>query len=56
MQGSLVVFAACVVANLFESYLGASIQGEISWLTNDAINMLQISVAAGLAIVATVAL
>lgn len=50
------MFGACVVANLFESYLGASIQGKISWLTNDAINMLQISVAAGLAVLATTAL
>ena len=40
---------AAVIANLFESYLGASIQGGQAWLTNDVINALQISVAAGIA-------
>ncbi|GMH35639.1 hypothetical protein BSKO_03507 [Bryopsis sp. KO-2023] len=50
LQGALIVFGACVAANLFESYLGASMQGQIPWLTNDVVNMLQISVAAALAI------
>jgi uncharacterized membrane protein len=44
------VAAAAVIANLAESYLGASAQGRVAWLTNDIVNMLQISLAAGLAV------
>jgi hypothetical protein len=47
---SIVVGFAAVVANTFESYLGASVQGRVSWLTNDLVNVLQISVAAVMAI------
>jgi uncharacterized membrane protein len=50
LQGALVVAAAATAANLFESYLGAAVQGRLEWLSNDAINMVQICVAAGLAI------
>ncbi|EFJ42763.1 hypothetical protein VOLCADRAFT_97151 [Volvox carteri f. nagariensis] len=46
-----VVAAAATVANLAESYLGASVQGRISWLNNDIVNMLQITLAAAIAIV-----
>ena len=42
--------AAAVVANTFESYLGAIVQGKVEWLTNDLVNIIQISVAAALAI------
>ena len=49
-QGALVVAGAATAANLFESYLGAAVQGRVEWLSNDAINMVQICVAAGLAI------
>ncbi|KAG2450027.1 hypothetical protein HYH02_000131 [Chlamydomonas schloesseri] len=51
-----VVAGAAVVANLAESYLGASVQGRLPWLTNDLVNMLQISLAAGLAVAANQAL
>ncbi len=50
LQGALVVSAAAVVANTFESYLGASVQGRVPWLNNDIVNVIQISVATALAI------
>ncbi|KXZ43595.1 hypothetical protein GPECTOR_86g389 [Gonium pectorale] len=50
------VAAAATVANLAESYLGASAQGRVPWLTNDLVNMLQISLAAAIAVVANQAL
>ncbi len=53
---ALVVAFAATVANLFESYLGASVQGRISWLTNDLVNVIQISVAAAVAITLRAAL
>ncbi|BDA47158.1 Protein VTE6, chloroplastic [Coccomyxa sp. Obi] len=49
---ALIVAAAATVANLFESYLGALVQGQVEWLTNDVVNMIQISIAAALAIAA----
>lgn len=49
-EGALLVAGAATAANLFESYLGALVQGRLQWLSNDAINMIQISVAAALAI------
>ena len=49
--GALIVVGAATVANFFESYLGASLQGKYEWLTNDVVNMIQISVAALIAIV-----
>jgi uncharacterized membrane protein len=45
-----VVVAAATVANAFESVLGASAQGRAKWLTNDAVNVLQICVAAVVAL------
>lgn len=45
-----VVAGAAIIANFFESYLGAVVQGRVSWLTNDLVNMIQISLAAALAI------
>lgn len=53
---ALVVAAAATAANLFESYLGALVQGRVEWLSNDAINMIQIVLAAGLAIAGSHAL
>ncbi|KAK9905763.1 hypothetical protein WJX75_005970 [Coccomyxa subellipsoidea] len=47
-----IVAASATVANLFESYLGAVVQGRVEWLTNDVVNMIQISLAAALAIAA----
>jgi uncharacterized membrane protein len=41
-----------VAANLFESYLGAAVQGRVAWLTNDVVNIIQICLAAALAIAA----
>lgn len=49
-QGAAVVAAAGTVANIAESYLGATAQGRVEWLTNDVVNMLQITLAAALAI------
>lgn len=44
------VFAA-TLANLFESFLGATIQGKegVAWMTNDVVNMIQVTVAAMIA-------
>jgi len=55
-QGALLVAAAAIVANLFESYLGAVVQGRVGWLTNDLVNMIQISLAAALALAGKVLL
>lgn len=55
-QGALVVALVATVANYAESLLGASAQGKVEWLTNDVVNMLQISLAAVLAIAAQNAL
>lgn len=49
---ALIVAAAATAANLFESFLGALVQGQVEWLTNDVVNMIQISIAAALAIAA----
>ena len=48
-----IVAAAATFANLFESFLGAALQGHkgSEWLSNDVVNMIQISVAAAVAIV-----
>ena len=48
--GLLCVVVASVIANLGESFLGASLQGRVEWLNNDVVNILQISVAAALAV------
>lgn len=53
MQGAGVVAAAAIVANLFESFLGAALQGKALWLTNDTVNAIQISLAASIALVMT---
>ena len=53
---ALVVAAAATAANLFESYLGAMLQGRVEWLSNDVINMIQIVLAAALAIAGSHAL
>jgi uncharacterized protein (TIGR00297 family) len=48
---ALAVVLAATLANAFESALGAAAQGRVAWLTNDLVNVLQILVAAGLALV-----
>eukprot|EP01026_Neomeris_dumetosa_P066377 TRINITY_DN6418_c0_g2_i1.p1 TRINITY_DN6418_c0_g2~~TRINITY_DN6418_c0_g2_i1.p1 ORF type:complete len:291 (+),score=18.92 TRINITY_DN6418_c0_g2_i1:231-1103(+) len=50
-KGVGICVVACTLANIFESYVGATIQNKFSWLTNDLVNIMQISVAATLAIV-----
>ena len=47
-----VLVAATVLANTFESYLGAALQGKegAEWLTNDVVNAIQICLASALAI------
>ena len=51
LRGAAAAGAAAIIANVLESLLGAVAQGRQLWLTNDVVNMLQICVAAGLAIV-----
>ena len=45
------VAGAAIAANLFESFLGAVLQGQkgSEWLSNDVVNMIQICIAAALA-------
>jgi len=43
---------AAFIANTFESYVGAGLQGRVPWLSNDLVNVLQISVATALAVTA----
>jgi hypothetical protein len=45
-----IITGSAFVANVFESYLGAALQGRVAWLTNDLVNVIQISVAAALAV------
>ncbi|MEW5310126.1 MAG: hypothetical protein WDW38_001953 [Sanguina aurantia] len=49
-QGVAAVTIASVVANVAESYVGATLQGKVEWITNDVVNMAQITLAAALAI------
>lgn len=49
LKGAGIATAAAIVANLFESFLGAASQGNTDWLTNDVVNAIQIAVAAALA-------
>lgn len=53
VRASAHVVLAATLANFFESYLGATLQGQQQWLwlTNDVVNMIQISVAAAIALV-----
>ncbi|PSC67705.1 integral membrane [Micractinium conductrix] len=48
-RGAAAVAAASFLANVFESWLGATVQGRVPWLTNDLVNVVQISVAAAAA-------
>ncbi|KAF6264113.1 integral membrane protein [Scenedesmus sp. NREL 46B-D3] len=49
---AVLVTAAAFLANVFESYLGAVVQGKVEWLNNDLVNVIQIAVAAALAVLA----
>ena len=48
-RGVAAVTVAAFLANVFESWLGATVQGRLPWLSNDLVNVLQISLAAALA-------
>ena len=48
-----IVTGAAVIANLFESYLGAVLQGKALWVSNDIVNAIQITLAAVVALLAT---
>lgn len=52
LRDAFIVTVASVIANTFESYLGASVQGRIEWLSNDLVNVIQITLAATLAVAA----
>lgn len=49
IYGVAAITAAAFLANLFESWLGATVQGRLAWLSNDIVNVVQIVVAAALA-------
>lgn len=49
LKAAVIATGAAIVANLFESYLGASSQSKVDWMTNDVVNAIQIAVAAALA-------
>lgn len=49
VTGAVAVTVAAFAANIFESWLGATAQGRLPWLSNDLVNVLQISLAAALA-------
>ena len=50
VRGAAYVILAATVANLVESYIGATVQDRFAWLTNDVVNVIQISLAASLAV------
>ena len=50
LLGVGVVTLAAFFANTLESYIGAGVQGRVSWLTNDVVNVIQICVAAAAAV------
>ena len=49
-QGATICGFAATVANIVESYIGAVAQGKVDWLTNDVVNVIQIVLAASIAI------
>lgn len=49
--GLICVTMAAFIANYVESLIGASLQGSVRWLNNDVVNVIQITIAAILAIV-----
>lgn len=57
VSGSLISIQACgvcivaaFVANWIESVLGATIQGKFAWATNDAVNVLNITIGSSIAL------
>ena len=51
LQGAAICAVAATASNIVESYMGAVVQGRVPWLTNDVVNVIQISLAAALAAV-----
>lgn len=49
LQGTAICTVAATIANIMESYIGATSQDSIEWLTNDVVNVIQICVAAAIA-------
>mmetsp|Transcript_36318 Transcript_36318/g.102612 ORF Transcript_36318/g.102612 Transcript_36318/m.102612 type:complete len:330 (-) Transcript_36318:78-1067(-) len=49
-QAAGVCTLAAALANYFESCLGATVQGDVPWLTNDVVNALQITLAGAIAL------
>ena len=50
VAGWTTVVIAAFIANTAESFVGATLQGRVSWLTNDVVNILQITLAAAIAL------
>lgn len=51
LKGLMCCIVGAFVANYLESILGATVQGKVSWLTNDVVNMIQISISSVIAII-----
>lgn len=49
LQGAAICTLAATVANAAESYIGATSQGSVPWLTNDVVNVIQICIASVIA-------
>ena len=49
VQGAAICTVAATVANVVESYIGATSQGSVPWLTNDMVNVIQICIASVIA-------
>eukprot|EP00892_Ulva_mutabilis_P007787 jgi/Ulvmu1/5380/UM022_0175.1 len=49
VQGAVICTVAATIANVMESYIGATSQGKMAWLTNDVVNVIQICIAAVIA-------
>jgi uncharacterized protein (TIGR00297 family) len=49
LTGAAICAFAATIANISESYVGAISQDKVSWLNNDIVNVIQISLAAGVA-------
>lgn len=50
VSDALICTAAATIANVLESFIGATTQDNVQWLTNDVVNAIQITIAAALAI------
>lgn len=49
MQGAAICALAATMSNIVESYVGALAQSKTQWMTNDVVNVIQISLAAAVA-------